>query len=86
MIRTLRKPIEEVMIKEHDITGSALHRLRKITNNYTPPEKACITHKITFSKLKELDKDLVQHIHLESNILFPKAIKMEQELLQDNGL
>jgi regulator of cell morphogenesis and NO signaling len=83
LIRTLRKPIEEVMIKEHDITGSALHRLRKITNNYTPPEKACITHKITFSKLKELDKDLVQHIHLESNILFPKAIKMEQELLED---
>jgi len=83
LIRTLRKPIEEVMIKEHDITGSALHRLRKITNNYTPPEKACITYKITFSKLKELDKDLVQHIHLESNILFPKAIKMEQELLED---
>ena len=83
LIRTLRKPIEEVMIKEHETTGSNLHRLRKITNNYTPPEKACITHKITFAKLKELDKDLVQHIHLESNILFPKAIKMEQELLED---
>jgi regulator of cell morphogenesis and NO signaling len=83
LIRTLRKPIEEVMIKEHETTGSTLHRLRKITNNYTPPEKACITHKVTFAKLKELDKDLVQHIHLESNILFPKAIKMEQELLED---
>ena len=83
LIRTLRKPIEEVMLKEHETTGSTLHRLRRITNNYTPPEKACITHKITFAKLKELDKDLVQHIHLESNILFPKAIKMEQELLED---
>jgi len=83
LIRTLRKPIEEVMIKEHVTTGSNLHRLRKITGNYTPPETACITHKITFAKLKELDKDLVQHIHLESNILFPKAIKMEQELLED---
>ena len=83
LIRTLRKPIEEVMLKEHETTGSKLNRLRKITNNYTPPEKACITHKITFAKLKELDKDLVQHIHLESNILFPKAIKMEQELLED---
>ena len=83
LIRTLRKPIEEVMIKEHETTGSNLLRLRKITNNYTPPEKACITHKITFAKLKELDKDLVQHIHLESNILFPKAIKMEQELLDE---
>ena len=83
LIRTLRKPIEEVMLKEHEATGSSLHSLRKITNNYTTPEKACITHKVTFAKLKELDKDLVQHIHLESNILFPKAIKMEQELLDE---
>ena len=83
LIRTLRKPIEEVMLKEHEATGSNLNRLRTITNNYIPPHKACITHKVTFAKLKELDNDLVQHIHLESNILFPKAIKMEQELLQD---
>lgn len=83
LIRTLRKPIEEVMLKEHETTGSNLHRLRTITNNYTPPDKACIAHKVTFAKLKELDNDLVQHIHLESNILFPKAIQMEKELLQD---
>lgn len=83
LIKTLRKPLEEVMMKEHEVTGSNLHRLRTITDNYTPPENACITHKVTFAKLKELDKDLVQHIHLESNILFPKAIRMELELLQD---
>jgi len=83
LIRTLRKPLEEVMLKEHETTGSNLHHLRKATNNYTPPDNACLTHKVTFAKLKELDKDLVQHIHLESNILFPKAIKMEQELLDD---
>ena len=83
LIRTLRKPLEEVMLKEHETTGLSLHRLRTITNNYTPPENACLTHKVTFSKLKELDNDLVQHIHLESNILFPKAIAMEQELLSE---
>jgi len=83
LIRTLRKPIEEVMEKEHETTGSNLNKLRSITNNYTPPPNACLTHKVTFAKLKELDRDLVQHIHLESNILFPKAIKMEQELLHD---
>jgi regulator of cell morphogenesis and NO signaling len=83
LIRTLRKPLEEVMLKEHETTGFGLHSLRAITNNYTPPPNACITHKTLFAKLKELDKDLVQHIHLESNILFPKAIEMEQELLQD---
>jgi len=85
LIKTLRKPLEEVMLKEHETVGSDLHLLRMTTNNYTPPGNACITHKVTFAKLKELDKDLVQHIHLESNILFPKAIKMEQELLQDKG-
>jgi len=84
LIRTLRKPLVEVMQKEHETTGAGLNRLRILTNNYTPPDNACITHKVTFAKLKELDKDLVQHIHLESNILFPKAIEMEQELLQDN--
>lgn len=83
LIRTLRKPLEEIMIKEHEMTGLNLNKLRTITNNYTPPDNACITHKITFAKLKELDKDLVQHIHLESNILFPKAIAMEQELLKE---
>ena len=83
LIRTLRKPLEEVMIKEHETTGSNLNKLRTITNNYSPPEHSCITHKITFAKLKELDVDLVQHIHLESNILFPKAIAMEQELLKE---
>jgi len=83
LIRTLRKPIEEVMLKEHETTGANLNKLRTITNNYTPPANACIVHKVTFAKLNELDKDLVQHIHLESNILFPKAIAMEQELLNE---
>lgn len=81
LVRTLRKPVEEVMQKEHESTGSLLRRMREITNNYTPPENACLTHKVTFAKLKELDADLVQHIHLENNILFPKAIAMEKELL-----
>lgn len=83
LIRTLRKPLEEVMQKEHETTRANLNKLRAITNNYKCPGNACITHKITFAKLKELDKDLVQHIHLESDILFPKAIEMEQELLRD---
>jgi regulator of cell morphogenesis and NO signaling len=74
------------MQKEHQTTGAGLNKLRTLTNNYTPPDNACITHKVTFAKLKEFDKDLVQHIHLESNILFPKAIEMEKELLQVNEL
>lgn len=82
LIRTLRKPVEEVMQAEHESVGKQLHRIREITNNYSLPEKPCITHKVTFSKLQELDINLVQHIHLENNILFPKAIAMEKEMLK----
>ena len=81
LVRTLRKPVEEVMQKDHQTTGALLHRMREITNDYTPPPNACLSHKVTFAKLKELDTELVQHIHLENNILFPKAIAMEKELL-----
>lgn len=81
LIRTLRKPVEEVMQGEHESVGKQLHRMREITNNYVLPEKPCVTHRVTFSKLQELDNNLVQHIHLENNILFPKAIAMEKELL-----
>lgn len=81
LVRTLRKPVENMMNNEHENIGKYLHRFRDLTNNYTPVPNACISHKVAFSKLKELDNDLVQHIHLESNILFPKAIAMEKEML-----
>jgi regulator of cell morphogenesis and NO signaling len=79
LVRTLRKPVEN-MIK-HDLVKKYLHGLRDLTNNYTPASNACISHKVAFSMLNELDNDLVQHIHLESNILLPKAIAMEKEML-----
>jgi regulator of cell morphogenesis and NO signaling len=82
LVRTLRKPVEEVMQSEHETVGKQLNRMREITNHYSPPANACLTHKVTYAKLQELDNDLVQHIHLENNILFPKAIALEKELLQ----
>lgn len=82
LVRTLRKPVEDIMEHEHDTTGRLLRRMREITNSYLPPENACLSHKVTFSKLKEVDSDITQHLHLENNILFPKAIAMEKELLQ----
>ncbi|WP_166437311.1 DUF542 domain-containing protein [Niastella caeni] len=80
-VRTLRKPIENMMDHEHEHIAKYLHRLRDLTNNYTPAPNACTSHKISYSYLKELDNDLMQHIHLESNILFSKAIAMEKEML-----
>lgn len=84
LVRTLRKPVEDIMEHEHETTGKLIHRMRALTDQYTPPENACISHRVTFQKLREVDNDIVQHLHLENNILFPKAISMEKELLQRN--
>ena len=80
LVRTLRKPVEEVMKHEHDSISKVLHNLRIKTNNYAPPEDSCVSHQVAFSRLKELDNDLMQHVFLENDILFPKAIFMEKEL------
>ena len=79
LVRTLRKPVENVTNQEY--ISKSLRRLREMTNNYTPVSNANLLHKVIFFKLKEMDNDLVQHIHLESNILFPKAIAMEKQML-----
>jgi regulator of cell morphogenesis and NO signaling len=81
LVRTLRKPVEELMHDEHDTMEKTLSQLRELTNHYTPPENACTSHRLAYSLLKELDDDLVQHMYLENEILFPKAIAMEKELL-----
>jgi regulator of cell morphogenesis and NO signaling len=82
LVRTLRKPVENVMRHEHETVNTILQQMRRITDNYTLPEGACISHKVTFMKLLEIDNDLVQHMHLENDILFPHSIAMEKELLE----
>lgn len=81
LVKTLRKPVEEVMNHEHVSVVKTMHNIRELTGDYTPPANACVSHKVTFSKLKELDNDIMQHMHLENNILFPRAIEMEKILL-----
>ncbi|MBC7873166.1 MAG: DUF542 domain-containing protein [Ferruginibacter sp.] len=82
LVRTLRKPLQEVSQQEYDLLYIILSQMREITQQYAIPSNACVTHRVTFSKLKELDNDLVQHMHLENQILFPKAIQVEKELLR----
>lgn len=82
LVRTLRKPLQDIAHQEHDLLFKILSEMREITQQYTVPTHACVTHRVTFSKLKELDNDLVQHMHLENDILFPKAIQIEKELLR----
>jgi regulator of cell morphogenesis and NO signaling len=79
-VKTLRKPIEFIMEQEHETSVNDLLQLRKLTNNYTPPLNACLTHKVVFSKLKEIDSDISRHIYLENEILFPQVVEMENKL------
>lgn len=73
---TVNNPVR-MMMKEHDVAGDILRELRKITNDYTVPSDACISFQTLYQALAELEADLHQHIHLENNILFPRAIKLE---------
>jgi len=82
LVRTLRKPVENVMLHEHELVNQSLCKMRNLTNNYSFPHNASISHQVSFLKLLELDNDLMQHIHLENDILFPRAIALEKELLQ----
>lgn len=76
---TVSNPIE-MMMKEHTDEGDRFVKIAELTNNFTPPADACNTYKVTFQTLKEFEQDLHRHIHLENNILFPKAIKLEKAL------
>ena len=74
-ITYLQSPIT-VMEQEHDHAGTMLNEIRILSNNYTPPADACTTYQLSFAALKAFEMDLHQHVHLENNILFPKAIEM----------
>jgi regulator of cell morphogenesis and NO signaling len=66
------------MEHEHADAGDALEGIRDLTDGYTPPAYACSTVRALYEGLKALEKDLHVHIHLENNILFPRAIALEK--------
>jgi regulator of cell morphogenesis and NO signaling len=76
---SLTDPIR-LMEVDHDAAGEILAEMQKLSNNYAPPADACNSYQFLYKKLKDLDEDLHQHIHLENNILFPKALKLDKEL------
>jgi regulator of cell morphogenesis and NO signaling len=73
---SVRNPIR-VMVMEHDLAGTALARMRELTSGYTAPADACNTFRAAYHELAELERDLHVHIHLENNILFPRAVDLE---------
>ncbi len=77
---TVQSPIQ-MMIHEHESAGALLDSMRTATNGFTPWDGACPTLTGLYYGLDMFEKDLHKHVHLENNLLFPKAIEMEQELL-----
>lgn len=76
---TVENPIH-MMEEEHEEAGGFLARISELSNGFTPPQGACNTYKAFYAKLDEFEQDLHHHIHLENNILFPKALKLEKTL------
>lgn len=73
---TVANPIA-MMTREHDAAGALVAEIRRLSHNFTTPEDACPTFHAFYDGLKEFEQDLHQHIHLENNFLFPRAIEME---------
>ena len=72
---TIRASLERLH-REHEEVGEAVHAIRHLANDYAIPSDACATFVVTYQKLKEFEEDLHKHVHLENNILFPKAAEL----------
>ena len=67
-----------MMMREHDTAGEILRELRLLTSDFTVPADGCISYQTLYQALEAFEQDLHQHIHLENNILFPKAVELEE--------
>jgi regulator of cell morphogenesis and NO signaling len=78
---TVQNPIH-AMMKEHDAAGDLVKQIRKASGQYAPPADACTSYAVLYQDLREFEADLHQHVHLENNILFPRAAEMEAAVFQ----
>ena len=79
MFGTVQNPVA-VMIMEHEASGQALEKIREITDGYAVPSDGCASYQALYQALPEFAADLHQHIHLENNILFPRAVEFESDI------
>ncbi len=79
LFKSVSSPVE-MMKDDHAIEGEKLARVAALTNHYKIPEDACNTFAVTWQFLQEFERDLHMHIHLENNILFPKAIELDEKV------
>jgi len=74
--QTVKNPIYSMM-REHDSAGELMRQIRASTNGYKAPADACTSYLAAYQGLDEFEKDLHLHVHLENNILFPRAVELE---------
>lgn len=78
--KVISAPINMMEI-EHDSAGNLTAKIRELTENYRLPGDACTTFALTYQELQEFERDLHKHVFLENNILFPRALELERELM-----
>ena len=76
---TVENPIR-MMRREHQQAGDELRLIRDLTHDYVAPADGCTTYRVTFAELAQFEQDLHRHVHLENNVLFPKAIELERRV------
>ena len=76
---TVNNPVR-MMMYEHDTAGALLRELHAATNDYLVPADACLSYRTLYEALAAFEQDLHQHIHLENNLLFPRAVELESTL------
>ena len=76
MFGSVENPVR-AMMKEHDDAGAALQALREDSHSFAAPEDACASYRELYRSLAVFEADMHTHIHLENNILFPRALEME---------
>ena len=69
-----------MMEREHSEAGDAMRIIRELTHGYSTPQDGCTTYGITMAELQHFESDLHRHVHLENNILFPAAVRLERQL------
>jgi regulator of cell morphogenesis and NO signaling len=78
MFGSVEMPISR-MVADHDDAGALTARIRSLSGGFAAPADACPTYLALYQGLEDFERDLHQHIHLENNILFPRAVKMERK-------
>jgi regulator of cell morphogenesis and NO signaling len=86
MFGTVQNPIRMMEI-EHQEAGDGMATIRELSRGYKPPAEACSTYRLVLQELEAFEDDLHQHVHLENNVLFPKAIELDSKAkLMAHGL